>query len=114
MKSKLLLTLAVALVAFAPAVRANWNPDSNVLVVAQDDDDDKKEREREQKERDQERAEQKVEKEEDVYDRATDSLDDHDWRRAMSLVQKVADMDMSHAAAALHRKASAQRTLGAL
>ncbi len=109
MKSKLLLTLAAALVALAPAVRANWKADSNpvsVVFVAGDDDDDHKDRERD-------RAERKAEMEEDAYDSATDALDDHDWRRAAEGFQKVAELRMSHADAALYWLAYAQGKMGA-
>jgi HEAT repeat protein len=109
MKSKLLLTLAAALVALAPAVRANWKADSNlvnVVFVAGDDDDDHKDRDRD-------RAERKAEMEEDLYDNATDALDDHDWRRAAEGFQKVAELRMSHADAALYWLAYAQGKMGA-
>ena len=109
MKSKLLLTLAAALVALAPAVRANWKAGSNpvsVVFVAGDDDDDHKDRERD-------RAERKAEMEEDAYDSATDALDDHDWRRAAEGFQKVAELRMSHADAALYWLAYAQGKMGA-
>ncbi|HXA19974.1 MAG TPA: HEAT repeat domain-containing protein [Thermoanaerobaculia bacterium] len=110
MKSKWILTLAAALVALAPAVHANWKPDSNRTIVVQTDDDD------DRAARDRDRAEQKAdkaEKEEDLYDRATDSLDDHDWRRAASLFRKVTEMQMSHADAALYWLAYAQGKMGA-
>jgi HEAT repeat protein len=113
MKSKLLLTLAAALIALAPAVRANWKPDSNAVVVVQGDDDERQERERERKEREQERAEQKVETEENLYDSATESLDDRDWRRAAVRFQRVAEMQMSHADAALFWLAYAKGKMGA-
>jgi HEAT repeat protein len=105
MKSKLLFTIAAALVALAPAVRANWNQDSHVAIVVQDDhDDDRPERDR---------AQEKVDKEEDLYDSATDSMDDHDWRTAASRFRKVAEMRMSHADAALYWLAYAQGKMGA-
>jgi len=108
MKSKLLLTLAAALVALAPAVRANWKADSTpVSIVVSTDDDD------EHKERDRDRAERKAEAEEDLYDSATDALDDHDWRRAVKGFEKVAEMRMSHADAALYWLAYAQGKMGA-
>jgi HEAT repeat protein len=109
MKSKLLLIFAAALVALAPAVRANWKADSNpvsVVFVAGDDDDDHKDRDRD-------RAERKAEMEEDAYDGATDALDDHDWRRAAEGFQKVAELRMSHADAALYWLAYAQGKMGA-
>jgi HEAT repeat protein len=113
MKTKLLLTLAAALIALAPAVRANWKTDVYAVAVVQDDDDEQKSRDREQKERDQERADRKTEMEEDLYDRATDSLDDHDWRRAASLFKKVTEMQMGHADASLYWLAYAQGKMGA-
>jgi HEAT repeat protein len=107
MKTKLIYTLAAALVALAPAVRAHSIPDSNVVIVAGDDqDDDHRDRERE-------RAEAKAEKEEDLYDSATDSLDDHNWRRAASAFAKVAEMRLSHADAALYWLAYSQGKMGA-
>ena len=108
MKSKLLLTLAAALVALAPAVRANWKVDSTPvsIVVNTDDDDDHKDRDRD-------RAERKAEMEEDAYDNATDALDDHDWRRAAKGFEKVAELRMSHADAALYWLAYAQGRMGA-
>lgn len=109
MKSKLLLTFAVALVALAPAVRANWKADSTPvsIVVSTDDDDD------DHKVRDRDRAERKAEMEEDLYDSATDALDDHDWRRASEGFQKVAELRMSHADSALYWLAYAKGKMGA-
>ncbi len=104
MKSKMLFTLAAALVALAPAVRANWTPESNTLIVVQDDD---------RAERDRDRAQEKAGKEEDLYDRATDALDDHDWRRAASLFRKVADMKSTRGDAALYWLAYADGKMGA-
>jgi len=106
MKSKWIFTLAAALLALAPAVHANWKPDSKATIVVQTDDDDRTERDRE-------RATQKADKEEEIYDSATESLDDHDWRRAASLFRKVTEMQMSHADAALYWLAYAQGKMGA-
>jgi len=107
MKSKLLLTLAAALIALVPNVRANWKGDSTAVAVAiaTDDDDDK--------DRDRDRASRKAEAEEDMYDSATDALDDHDWRRAAKGFEKVAEMRMSHADAALYWLAYAEGKMGA-
>ena len=83
MKTKLIYTLAAALVALAPSVRANWNLYSDpVIAISVSDDDDDKERDKERKEREKNRAEAKIDKEEDLYDSGTDALDDHEWRRA--------------------------------
>jgi HEAT repeat protein len=111
MKTKLIYTLAAALLAFAPTVRANGNQDSTVTVVAHDDDQQDRERDRAERERD--RAEEKASKEEDLYDSANDALDDHDWRRAAASFHKVADMHMAHADAALYWLAYAQGKMGA-
>jgi len=116
MKTKLIYTLAAALVALAPVVKANWNnqPSATAFaIVMSDDDDEHGEREKERKEREKERAESKVEMEEDLYDSATDMLDDHDWRRAAAKFQKVAELRMSHADAALYWLAYAQGKMGA-
>ena len=108
MKSKLLLTLTATLIALAPNVRANWKADSTPvsIVISTDDDDDHKDRDRD-------RAERKAEAEEDMYDSATDALDDHDWRRATKGFEKVAEMRMSHADAALYWLAYAEGKMGA-
>ncbi|HEV7487516.1 MAG TPA: HEAT repeat domain-containing protein [Thermoanaerobaculia bacterium] len=115
MKTKLIYTLAAALVALAPAVRANWNnPSSTAIAIAvSDDDDEKSQREQERKDRERERADAKIEKEEDLYDSGTDALDDHDWRRAAASFRKVAEMRMQHADAALYWLAYAQGKMGA-
>lgn len=110
MKSKLIYTLAAALVALAPAVRANWTPDSTVTIIA---DDDQADREHDRAERERDRAGEKVSKEEDLYDSANDALDDHEWRRAASMFRKVADLRMAHADAALYWLAYAQGKMGA-
>jgi HEAT repeat protein len=106
MKSKLLLTLAAALIALVPNVRANWKGDSTAIAVAIATDDDDKDRDRD-------RASRKAEAEEDMYDSATDALDDHDWRRAAKGFEKVAEMRMSHADAALYWLAYAEGKMGA-
>ncbi|MEA2568457.1 MAG: hypothetical protein QOI24_458 [Acidobacteriota bacterium] len=61
------------------------------------------------KDKDKERA---VEREEELYDSATDALDEHDWRTAAKLFQKVASMTMSHADASLYWLAYAQNKMG--
>jgi HEAT repeat protein len=115
MKTKLIYTLAAALVALAPAVSANWNnPSSTDFAIAvSDDDDDRSDREKERKDREKERADAKVEKEEDLYDSATDALDDHEWRRAAASFRKVAEMHMQHGDAALYWLAYAEGKMGA-
>jgi len=108
MKTKLIYTLAAALVALAPAVHANWNNSSStaIAIAVSDDDDERGQREKE-------RADAKVEKEEDLYDSGTDALDDHEWRRAAASFRKVADIQMQHADAALYWLAYAEGKMGA-
>jgi HEAT repeat protein len=104
MKSKLLLTFAAMLVVLTPALRAkSLNDPSAIAVVVTDDRDDDRA----------DRAQQKADMEEDLYDSATDSLDDHNWRSAASKFQRVAEMRMSHADAALYWLAYAQGKMGA-
>jgi HEAT repeat protein len=111
MKSKLIYTLAAALVALAPAVRANWSHAATETIAVQDDDQAQRERDRAERERD--RAENKTNREENLYDAGTDALDNHDWRRAASSFAKVADMHMAHGDAALYWLAYAQSKMGA-
>lgn len=66
--------------------------------------------ESDQKERDKQEA--RAEKEEDTYSEASDAFDDHDWRRAAKLFEKVANMRMSHADAALYWLAKSQNNMG--
>jgi HEAT repeat protein len=121
MKSKLLFTLAAALLALAPAVHANWSQDSSITIIASEDrdsddadkDKDRAERDKDRAERDRDRAQQKAEMEEDLYETATDSLDEHSWRNAAAQFRKVADLQMSHADAALYWLAYAQGKMGA-
>ena len=54
----------------------------------------------------------KVEREQDLYEEATDAYDDHDWRRASKEFARVADMRGSHADAALFWLAKSQNNLG--
>jgi HEAT repeat protein len=111
MKSKLIYTLAAALVAIAPAVRANWTQDSKTTIFVMDDD-----RSNEQTPPSPPpppTAHPPSDREEDYYNRANDSLDDHDWRRAASLFRRVADLKQSHADAAMYWEAYAQSKMGA-
>jgi HEAT repeat protein len=115
MKTKLIYTLAAALVALAPSVRANWSlaTDRAITIAASDDDDDRSDRDKERKEREKDRADAKVEQEEDLYDSGTDALDDHEWRQAAKQFRKVAEMRMQHADAALYWLAYAEGKMGA-
>ena len=61
---------------------------------------------------DNEKQQAKIEKEEDLYDQGNDAIDEHDWKRAARAFQKVADMRLSHADAALYWLAFSQSKMG--
>src|SRR6202023_2474412 len=83
MKTRIICAAAfLACLITAPAVRAD--------VFSSDD------------ERDKEKQQAKIEREEDLYDEGNDAIDEHDWKRAARAFQKVAEMKMSHADAALY------------
>ena len=92
MNTRTSFIFAAALLASTPALRAG-NP--TITVWAGDED-----------------QESKAEKEQDLYDEGTDALDDHNWARAVKYFDKVIEMKMSHAAAALYFKATAQAEMG--
>ena len=52
------------------------------------------------------------EREEDLYDKGTDLLDDHEWRKAMAVFSEVARMHLGHADGALYWKAYAENKMG--
>lgn len=62
--------------------------------------------------RERERQQAKVEKEQDIYEEGSDAIDEQDWRRAAKQFQKVAEMRMAHADAALFWLAFAQNKMG--
>ncbi len=59
-----------------------------------------------------EREEAKIEKEQDLYEEGSDAIDDHDWKSAAKAFQKVAEMRLSHADAALFWLAFSQGKMG--
>ena len=63
-------------------------------------------------ERARESREARADREEALYDRATDALDDHDWQRAASLFRSVANLHLEHADAALYWLAYADNKRG--
>ena len=54
----------------------------------------------------------KVEREQALYEEATDAYDDHDWRLAAKEFGKVAEMRGAHADAALFWLAKSQNNMG--
>lgn len=68
----------------------------------------KKDKEKEKSVESQERAEQ----EDDLYDEATDALDDHDYRRAIDAFREVVRMRGEHQDAAMYWTAWAQNKMG--
>ncbi len=61
---------------------------------------------------DQEHQAKQVEREQDAYEEANDAFDDHDWKAAAKLFQRVAKMHLSHADAALYWLAKSQSNMG--
>ena len=99
MTTRISFMLAATLVAAAPALHAGtYGAGSTVTIWATDGDDEQ---------------EAKADKEQDLYDEGNDALDDHDWARAVRNFDRVANMKMAHAAAALYWKADAQAKMGA-
>src|SRR5262249_29037991 len=93
MNTRMILAAAfLACIVSAPAVHSDW------LTSAA--------------EREKERQQAKVEKEQDLYDEGNDAIDEHDWKRAARAFQRVADMKMSHADAALYWLAYSQARMG--
>jgi hypothetical protein len=105
---RIFLTTALAFLVTAPAL-PNVAPDSNITVMASadmaDHDSDRDDREKDAKEA-------RSDREETMYDSASDMLDDHDWHRAALTFDRVAQMRMSHADAALYWMAYAQAKMG--
>ena len=97
MNARISYFFVAALFAAAPMVRAGL-PTITVWASTDDDGDEKQE---------------KIEKEQDLYDEGNDALDEHDWVRAVRNFDKCARMKMSHAPAALYWKADAQAKTGA-
>ncbi|HKO54343.1 MAG TPA: HEAT repeat domain-containing protein [Thermoanaerobaculia bacterium] len=61
---------------------------------------------------DKQSKERLVEREEDLYDQGTDLLDEHEWRKAVAIFDRVYQMKMSHADGALYWRAWAQKQMG--
>src|SRR5713226_5711829 len=59
-----------------------------------------------------EKKQAKVEREQDLYDEGNDAIDEHDWKRAARDFQRVAEMRLSHADAALYWLAFSQSKMG--
>ena len=78
----------------------------------QDDDSDADDDQRDRDEARKDRDEARVDREDDLYDSGTEALDEAHWDRARAKFQQVADMNLSHADAALYWKAYAENKLG--
>lgn len=93
MKTRIICAAALlACLITAPAVRAD--------VFSSDDDNEK------------EKQQARIEREDDLYNEGNDAIDEHDWKRASRVFQRVADMKMSHADAALYWLAFSQARMG--
>lgn len=100
MKTLKLLFAATAILLAAQPARPNAlvpQAEVNVFSLGEDSDD---------------RKESKVEKEEAMYDAASDMLDESEWQKAAATFDRVAQMHMGHADAALYWMAYAQNKLG--
>lgn len=93
LNTRLIAALLTALLLAAP------------IYVKADDSSRESDRDRDQKA-------EKADKEESVYDKGTEALDDHDWRKATRAFQEVAAMHLEHADAALYWLAYAQNKAG--
>jgi len=91
-------TLKVMIAALLLTVAALPARSSNVIVVDVDSDKEK--------------AEARAEREESLYDEATDMLDEHEWKKAAQLFDRVAQLHMGHADASLFWLAYAQNKMG--
>jgi HEAT repeat protein len=101
-----MLTGAVA----APVARAQ---DQAAQTQAQPERQrEREQREQEQRERERERAQERVEREEELYERGTEALDEEAWDRALQSFDRVAQSGSRRADAALYWKAYAQRKVG--
>lgn len=100
MSTTLSILFAAALYAATPATppvpAVSADPGTTVIAWAGEDDDDETPAEREQ----------------ELYDDATEALDEHEWAEAAKGFAKVAKMKLSHASAALYFKATAQANMG--
>jgi HEAT repeat protein len=91
MKTKMICAAALlACVVSAPAVRAD-------ILAGLDE---------------KERQQARVERESDLFDEGNDAIDEHDWKRAAHTFQRVAEMKMSHADAALYWLAFSEGKMG--
>src|SRR5437763_15900736 len=90
MNTRISFIFAAALLVSAPALRAG----SPVIVWGADED-----------------QQSKADKEQNLYEEGTDALDGHQWSRAVKYFDRVVEMKVSHAAAALCFKATAQTAM---
>lgn len=102
MKTLKLLLATAAIVTFAAPARSRpVQAEVNVISIgdiADRDDDDKKE--------------SKIEKEEQLYDEASDLLDEREWQKAATRFDRVVQMRMTHADSALYWMAYAENKMG--
>jgi hypothetical protein len=107
MKNKIAIIASLWLVAASGALTAA--PVTN--IDSDQREQERQEREKERQERDKERAQARVEMEQDLYDEATEALDDHDWRTAQKKFERVVEIKGAHADAAMYWLAYAENKL---
>ncbi len=104
MKTLKLLLAAAVIVMIAPPARPNAIPQAEVNVISLSDRSDRDDSD--------EKKESKIEKEENLYDEASDLLDEHEWQKAAARFDRVVQMQLSHADSALYWMAYAQNKMG--
>src|SRR4051812_22416492 len=95
MRTRWVMVALAGLMAAAPAVRAEV-----------------RDSEREERERQGARAEEKSDREDELYDRGTEALDEERWDRALDAFSQVAALGGRRADAGLYWKAYVQRKAG--
>src|SRR5260221_1527029 len=103
MKTLKLLLAAAAIVMIAPPARPDAIPQAEVNVISLSDRSDRYDSD--------EKKESKIEKEENLYDEASDLLDEHEWQKAATRFDRVVQMQLTHADSALYWMAYAQNTM---
>ena len=96
MRTRMMTATLLTAVLAAPAARAQ----------------DQAQAQQEQGDRERERAEERLEREAEMYERGTEALDDEAWDRALESFDQVATSGSRRADAALYWKAYAQRKAG--
>src|SRR5260221_13472326 len=104
MKTLKLLLAAAVIVMIAPPARPNAIPQAEVSVISVSDRSDRDDSD--------EKKESKIEKGENLYDEASDLLDEHEWQKAAATFDRALQMQLTHADSAPYWLAYAQNKMG--